>query len=159
MPCRKIFPKRSCNYTAYNGSYKFASGVKVLPENTEAELTDENVITVYNCATDLAAGDKFGIVKDGFPSVFKVLSITGSSDARVIKVGRVATEEAFETLDIEGNIDGSLVRAQACSNDVEISYIVGGTEDKQYRDGEKYESIEELGDNEVSAIEAVIQCH
>lgn len=51
----------------HSNSYQFADDVIVLPEDTEAELTDDNEITIYNLSVPLKTGDKFALITDGFP--------------------------------------------------------------------------------------------
>ena len=139
-----------------DNTYEFADGVIELPENIDAQLTDENEITIYQTGIDLKEGDKFAIVKNNLPSVFKAVQITEDTEKTVIKTQDLSMEESFKSLNISGSIDNELSEAQAYSDDIELSYIVGGTEENKWEDGVKYDSVEEAGDQEISALQASI---
>ena len=138
---------------SHKNAYEFQDGVILLPENVDAVLTDENEITLKNCSTTLQEGNLFAIVKDDFPMVKKVVSATVEGDTQVVKTAEVDTQDAFKSLDIEGTLGGNLAQVQAVSDEDEISYIVGGTEENNYEDGVAYQSLDELGNREVTAVQ------
>lgn len=136
----------------HKNTYKFKSGVIVLPDDVDAVLTDENQITITGCATKLKTGDMFAIVKDGFPMVKKVSAVSTTGSVQVVTTEEVDTSDAFESIDIQGTINGDLTQAQAVSDDVELSYIVGGTQENNYEDGVTYHSLDEVGGQNVNAV-------
>ena len=137
---------------SHNNSYKFKSGVIVLPDGVNAELTDENVITITDCSVTLKTGDMFAIVKDGFPMVKKVKTVSASGNVQIVSTEEVDASDAFESIDIQGTINGDLTQAQAMSENVELSYVVGGTEENNYEDGISYYSLDDVGEEQVDAI-------
>ena len=137
---------------SHNNSYKFKSGVIVLPDGVNAVLTDENVITITDCSVKLKTGDMFAIVKDGFPMVKKVKTVSASGNVQIVSTEEVDASDAFESIDIQGTINGDLTQAQAMSENVELSYVVGGTEENNYDDGISYYSLDEVGEQQVDAI-------
>ena len=138
---------------SHKNTYEFQDGVIVLPENVDAALTDEDEITLSNCSTALQAGDLFAVVKDGFPAVKKVVSVTVNGKTQIVKTAEVDTRDAFKSLDIEGTLGGDLTQVQAVSEDDEISYIVGGTEENNYEDGIAYQSLDDVGNRKVTAVQ------
>ncbi len=142
--------------TEHNNSYTFAEDVIDLTKaNVRAEMTDDNELTFYECSENLSAGNKYGLEFDGFPSVFKTVDITQAEDGLVVQFENVPLDEAFTNIDMQGGIDVDLATVQAYSDDVELHYIVGGTEEKEWEDGTKYDTLEEVGSREISAVEAV----
>ena len=142
--------------TEHSNSYTFAKDVIDLTKaNVRAEMTDDNELTFYECSENLSTGIKYGLEFDGFPSVFKAVNITQSEDGLVVQFENVPLDEAFTDIDMQGGIDVDLATVQAYSDDVELHYIVGGTEEKEWEDGTKYDTLEEVGSREISAVEAV----
>ena len=139
----------------YQSTYQFADNVTVLPESVEAVLTDENQLTLSNCTVALKAGDIFGIVSGGFPVAYKAVSVTASGDQLIVTTERVDTQDAFISMDIQGSMETDLSQIKAFDDSVQLRYIVGGTEEEKYEDGIKYDSIEEVGDQGVSAVEVI----
>ncbi len=142
--------------TEHSNSYTFAEDVIDLTKaNVRAEMTDDNELTFYECSENLSAGNKYGLEFDGFPSVFKAVDITQAEDGLIVQFENVPLDEAFTNIDMQGGIDVDLATVQAYSDDVELHYIVGGTEEKEWEDGTKYDTLEEVGSREISAVEAV----
>ena len=142
--------------TEHSNSYTFAEDVIDLTKaNVRAEMTDDNELTFYECSENLSAGNKYGLEFDGFPSVFKAVDITQSEDGLVVQFENVPLDEAFTSIDMQGGVNVDLATVQAYNDDVELHYIVGGTEEKEWEDGTKYDTLEEVGNREISAVEAV----
>lgn len=139
----------------YIGSYTFASGITVLPEDTVAVVTSENELTIYDCKVNIQNGDSFGLISGGFPVAYKAVSVSQSGNAMVVETERLATKDAFADIDVQGNMAVDLSQVQAYSDNVTLKYIVGGTVEEEWEDGVKYENIEEVGSQEISAIEMV----
>ncbi|MCM1186910.1 MAG: leucine-rich repeat protein [Lachnoclostridium sp.] len=137
----------------YSGSYQFVSDVIVVPEGTRVELTDENQLTIYDCSVILKAGDKFGIVYDGFPVVHRVEQIALSENRTIVTFSNVATQDAFVNIDVQGNQEADLTQLQVVGENAELQYIVGGTEEQNWEDGQKFYSLELVGEQEISAVE------
>ena len=137
---------------SHENTYKFKSEVIVLPDDVNAALTDENEITITDCATKLKKGDMFAIVKNGFPMVKKVSAVSVSGNVQIVTTEEVDTSDAFESIDIQGTINGDLTQAQTISDDVELSYIVGGTQENNYEDGTAYQSLDDVRGKNVNAV-------
>ena len=141
--------------TEYQNTYELKDNVIVLPEDVDAHMTDENELTIYNCTQSLETGDIFAIVTDGFPAVKKVKSITAIEGGIIIQTESVETEEAFESIDMQGQLQGNLADIQAVGTDVTLNYIVGGTAEENWEDGTKYETVESVGNQQISAVEVI----
>lgn len=139
----------------HNNQYEFVDDVIVLPENIEIEATGTNQITIKNCTTELETGDKFAIVANNFPVVFSVSAITNDGENKIITTENVATEEAFESIDLEGRMQGEITQIEPITDDVELNYIVGGSAEKEWEDGVCYDTLEQVGNRQISAVEAV----
>ena len=140
--------------TKYEGdnSWTFASGVVDITMLTDAEMTDEDEFTFSNCNTVIESGTIYGFLVDDMPVVRKIVSVNSNGDDYVAKVESVSTEEAYEELRFsdEGMLD--LKGALADEDNTTIQYVVGGTMEANYEDGDVFCSEEEVRDKEVSAI-------
>ena len=139
---------------SYEDWYQLAEGVIVVPEETEILLSEENELTLYNCTTQISAGDIFVVFADGFPLARKAVAVTTTDTEMVITVEDVEMEDAFTELEAQGTIAADLTQAQAIDEDVQLSYIVGGTSEKAFEDGTMFYSLDEVGEQEVSAVVA-----
>jgi len=115
--------------TAYDNQYRFLPDVIVVPEGTQAEPTGESEITITNCPAELAVGSKFALTADGFPVVYRAKEVSTAEGKTVVATELVSAEEAFESIDIQGSIEADLSEAQATNSEVELAYIVGGSQE------------------------------
>ena len=72
-------------------------------------------------------------------------------------VESVSTEEAFKSIDVQGSLNADITDFDAADG-VQISYIVGGTLENKWEDGTEYETLGEVGSQEVSAISLTKEC-
>lgn len=136
----------------HENTYEFADGVIVIPETATVMLTDEDEVTISNCDVTLTAGDIFAVVQNGLPIAKRVVSVTATETEQVVKVESVAQSEAFTALDVQGEMEVDLTQVQPVSESVDLIYVVGGTAENHFEDGTKYETVEEVGEQEVSAV-------
>ena len=141
----------------HENTWEYADDVIALPEGTKAEYTSDTEITIYNCPVELKTGDKFGIVEQGLPLVKKVSKVVSTGEDYVIEVESVSTEEAFKSIDVQGSLNADITDFDAADG-VQISYIVGGTLENKWEDGTEYETLGEVGSQEVSAISLTTEC-
>lgn len=141
----------------HENTWEYADDVIALPEGTKAEYTSDTEITIYNCPVELKEGDKFGIVEQGLPLVKKVSKVVSTGEDYVIEVESVSTEEAFKSIDVQGSLNADITDFDAADG-VQISYIVGGTLENKWEDGTEYETLGEVGSQEVSAISLTKEC-
>ena len=141
----------------HENTWEYADDVIALPEGTKAEYTSDTEITIYNCPIELKEGDKFGIVEQGLPLVKKVSKVVSTGEDYVIEVESVSTEEAFKSIDVQGSLNADITDFDAADG-VQISYIVGGTLENKWEDGTEYETLGEVGSQEVSAISLTKEC-
>ncbi len=139
----------------FTNTFEFADGVIELPAGTQVQLTDDNELTLIDCTTALKAGDIFGVVQDDIPIVKKVVSLTTEDNKTIVQVESVDTDAAFKEIDIQSEIDVDLEQIQAYDENVTLHYIVGGTEEENWEDGTVYDSLEAVGEQEISAVQAV----
>ena len=141
---------------AHVNTYTFADGVTELAQaEVSAEQTGENELTFYSGWEKLTAGNKYGMVLDGFPIVFKVTGLVPADAGAVVQFETVPMEEAFKDIDFQGNGEVDLASIQAYSDEVELHYIVGGSEEQKWEDGTKYDTLAEVGEQEISAVEVI----
>ncbi len=139
----------------YNSSYELKEGILVLPKETIALLTNENELTIYDCSILLQEGALFAVVADDFPVVYRAISVTESGNTTVVQTERLETQDAFESIDVQGIIGANLADIQAYNDNVQLNYIVGGTAENEWEDGVEYSSLEELGEQEISAVRTI----
>ena len=147
---RKIDPN-------HNNQFEFTDDVIVIPSNTIVELSAENEIIITDCPKELKQGDIFAVFDSGMPLAYRAENVNKSGNQTIVSIGDVDIEDAFETFDMEGIINTDLTSVFVEDDDetVQLNYIVGGSEKKQFKDGTKYENLEELGNKEVSAVQIV----
>ncbi len=136
-------------------TYAFKEGVIVLPEATKAVLSGAEEITITDCSVTLKTGDVFAIVQDGLPVVKKAMSVKKSNNQQIVQVESVAMEDAFTDLDIQGVWEADLSQVQVANDNAKLIYVVGGTAEKNWEDGIEYTSLEDLGDQEVTAVHVI----
>ena len=142
----------------YEGHYEFADGVIVIPQTVGIELKNIDEYVFTNCDMELKAGDLIGM-ETAVPVVNKVVSAVRVDGVLTVTTTDVSLEEGFKDIDIQGNVGVSLLDIQAYDSSVEIKYVVGGTEEENYEDGEFYSSLQELfaqglGEEDVEAVVA-----
>ena len=72
----------------YEDWYQLAEGVIVVPEETEILLSEENELTLYNCTTQISAGDIFVVFADGFPLARKAVAVTTTDTEMIITLSK-----------------------------------------------------------------------
>ncbi len=153
---KEIYASRKIDANHEN-RYEFTDNVIVIPNDTLIELSAENELTITDCPKTINQGDMFAVFDSGMPLVFRAEKISKSGSQTIVTIGDVDMEDAFTTFDMEGTIDTDLTSVFVEDDDetVQLNYIVGGSAEKQYEDGTKYESLEELGNREISAVQVV----
>lgn len=139
---------------SHENTYSFVEGVIIIPDTATVMLTDEDEITISNCDVALAEGDIFAVVQNDLPIAKRVVSVTTTETEMVVQVESVALDEAFTELDVQGEMDVDLSQVQAVSESVDLTYIVGGTAENNFEDGTEYETVEAVGNQEISAVMA-----
>ncbi len=135
-----------------NNTYAFKDSVIVLPENTEIQTIDEDTISIIGCPVEISVGDIFGCVCDGIPLAWKAAEVRTDGDETVISISAANTEDVFEEINVSREQEIDLAKLQPASEDAAMSYVVGGTEENNYEDGEVCHDLEEVGGREVTAV-------
>lgn len=136
----------------YNNQYSVKEGVILLPETVIPLMTGDNELTLYECTTEIKEGDIFIAFSAGIPIAYKAVSVAVTDEAVVVTTGDVKMEEAFGSLDLQGNVEADMSQVEVVNEDAEITYVVGGSEEKNFEDGTEYKSREAVGDKKVSAV-------
>ena len=136
----------------HENSYTLKEDVIVIPANVIVALVDEETYELSEIVNTFAVGDKIALLSGTFPVVKKVVEITTIDGTMTIRTENVEAEEAFENIDYEGVMDGVLSGVQAYGDNIELTYIVGGTEELNYEDGIEYQSAEGLREEDISAV-------
>ena len=139
--------------TSYQGTYRFKDNIIELPTTVVAVMTAENQLTLSNCDTTIKQGDLFGIVSDGFPIAYKAIDVKQTADEFVVDTERIDTQDAFENIDVQGEMNVDLSEIKPYDSNMGVKYIVGGTEEDQFEDGIKYDNAETIDEQEISAVE------
>lgn len=134
-----------------NNQYAFLDHVIILDES-KVKLTGENQLTIEGKDTQFGIGDVIGLVSENIPYAWKVSAIEDTDDGRVVTTAHVDIEDAFSVYDVEASLDVDLTQITPSSRNADIVYIVGGTEARDYEDGEEYYTLESLGNKEISAV-------
>ena len=135
-----------------NNTYAFKDSVIVLPENTEIQTIDEDTISIIGCPVEISVGDIFGCVCDGIPLAWKAAEVRTDGDETVISISAANTEDVFEEINVSREQEIDLAKLQPASEDAAMSYVVGGTKENNYEDGEVCHDLEEVGGREVTAV-------
>ena len=133
-----------------NNTYAFKDSVIVLPENTEIQTIDEDTISIIGCPVEISVGDIFGCMCDGIPLAWKAAEVRTDGDETVISISAANTEDVFEEINVSREQEIDLTKLQPASEDAAMSYVVGGTEENNYEDGEVCHDLEEVGGREVT---------
>lgn len=147
--------EESIVYENYASTYSLKTGVRNLGEQ-DADITGDHEITIYNqTISDLNAGDKIVIIFNGIPFAYLVENSAVSGGNTIISYSDIAAEEVFDAYDVQSvqQIDLSTVNIDS-EEEMEVTYLVGGTPENEYEDGQEFDSIEEIGDWEISAVKA-----
>ncbi len=138
--------------TSGSDTYTFKEGVIVLPEETDIHSLDEDRFAIVDCPVVIEAGDIFGKVCDGIPLAWRAVDVESGGRETVITIDTVDSGEAFEEIDVSGEMEVDLAKLQPASEDVSFKYVVGGTEKENYEDGIVCEMLEEAGEREITAV-------
>lgn len=142
----------------HENTYELAEGVIEIPEGTQAEWSGEDELTITDCPKDISVGSIFVLFDCGIPLAYRAVSVKTSGNKTIISVSNIDNiSDAFTSLDIEGVVSADLtvVSVNDTDNSAQLNYIVGGTAEEGWEDGVKYDSLEDLGGREVSAVEIV----
>ena len=137
----------------YKNTYQFADGVIELPQDINYEMAENGVITIYDCPKEIRKGDSFAIYINGLPSVYQAKNVTVSVGATQIETTGTESEEMLEQADAQGNAESDLGLAEAAEG-TDITYIVGGTEEASFEDGQMYKKERLDGNKKINAIKA-----
>ncbi len=137
----------------YKNTYQFADGVIELPQDINYEMAENGVITIYDCPKEIRKGDSFAIYINGLPSVYQAKNVTVSGGATQIETTGTESEEMLEQADAQGNAESDLGLAEAAEG-TDITYIVGGTEEASFEDGQMYKKERLDGNKKINAIKA-----
>ncbi len=140
------------NNPTVTNTWEFKSSVKVLPEGTKITTISESELSIENCPITIAAGDVFGIVYEDMPFAWKATKVSVSGTVTTITVDVASNEDAFETISVSSEVVADLSKIQPANENIDLDYIVGGTEEEEYEDGVVCESLEEVADRHVSAV-------
>ncbi|MDD6202575.1 MAG: leucine-rich repeat protein, partial [Lachnospiraceae bacterium] len=119
----------------------------------DEEYNNTYKLTNVPAEIEFHEGDVFGFIDSGVPFAKKIVSVTKSEESYIVKTINAPDEEAFKTLDVAGINSIALSTISSADDSMDLNYIVGGTEENQWEDGECYSSTEDLQGKKVSAIE------
>ncbi len=137
----------------YKNTYQFAEGVIELPSGTNYQIGENGIITIYNCPKEIKKGDSFALYINGLPSVYQAKNVTASGGAIRIETTGTESDEMLKQADAQGNAESDLGLAEAVEG-TDVTYIVGGTEEASFEDGQMYKSARLAGNQKIKAIKA-----
>ena len=150
--CSVIDEIRENESVSGSNTYKYKEGVVVLPSDTDIVTEDKGVIRIVGGTSLIETGDIFGVVYDGAPLAWKAKSISSDGGDLIVTTDTVEMEDAFEEINFSasGNIDPEDI--QTVSPTARVYYVVGGSAENNFEDGQQYSSYDEVGDQEISAV-------
>lgn len=135
-----------------SNSYEYKEGVVVLPSDTEIETVDDGVLRIVGGADKVKTGDIFGIVYEEIPLAWKAKNVRKEGADIIVTTDKIEMSEAFDSINVSASGEVDLSAVQAASPTAQMFYVVGGSEENNYEDGQLYSSYEEVQDQEISAI-------
>ena len=137
----------------YDNQYKFTGDVIEIPDGTEVSIGENNEIIIFNSPKEIKTGDSFAVYFHHIPQVYTAISVENIDNSLVIKARPVDINEVMEEVDAQGQVEGDLALAEPLGN-TRITYIAGGTEDRNYEDGTEYRNPRMAGSKPIKAINA-----
>ncbi|MCR4584138.1 MAG: S-layer homology domain-containing protein, partial [Lachnospiraceae bacterium] len=144
--------------TSLETGFTLKAGIKNLGEAKYIYDQENDRLTIVgDTATGLVAGDKFVVLTDGVPDAYKADSVKTEDGNTIISVSYPEYDDVYDTLTVYHKEEFDLKDAELTNEEsgATLTYIVGGTEEEGFEDGEFCDSPDEVGVREVSALEVV----
>ena len=106
----------------YDGSYVFAAGVTVLPENTDVFYVDETTLEITDCDTAFAEGMKLVVYLNGVPCAYTVESCATAGSVTTLTVSDASGENLITEMDDQGEVEASFTYFTP-AEDTELVYV------------------------------------
>jgi len=110
----------------YSSTYGFAKEIIIIPEGTNVNKTDENIITIENSPEVIKNGDFFAVYLNGIPCAYSADSVETTDNHYVIHVTQLTDEEAYTSIDAEGVVYATFTQIEA-EEGTEIIYVIDQT--------------------------------
>ena len=136
---------------SYDSSFVFADNVVEVPDETEVLQDGKHLITIINSPVEIKQGDSFAVYINGLPQVYEAVSVSKDGNNLIIDTMEEDQEDAFVEVDAQGEVEGDLSLAQP-EGDTTITYVTGGTAERDFFDGQEYASPKAAGNVPLSAV-------
>ena len=111
-------------------SYSFATGVIVIPADTEVQWEEGGFLTLRGYTGTLAVGDIFGISVEGYPIAYRAEAVEAQSDGSLrVETSFEGTEDAIASISYAGSLEADLASFEAAGETT--YYITDTSEDGQ----------------------------
>ena len=110
--------------------YELADGIKEVPEYCSVYLLDDGRLYIVESPIAINKGDRIAVHLNGIPCVYDVSNVEKIGEDIVVDGTGVDTEDAFDTLDVEGELDASALEFGEIPEGIEVE-INGESVDSQ----------------------------
>ena len=142
----------------YDNKVTFAEGVIEVPEGTKFELEEYDTgtfVTLFEYNGLISDGDTFALWVNGLPAVYDAVAVEDMGDSLVIQITEGDENSAIQELDAQGTAEADLATAVQ-EGEGTMTWIAGGTEEKNYEDGREVRDPRAAGSVPIKAIKRTI---
>ena len=142
----------------YNNKVTFADGVIEIPKDTEYEFEEYDTgkfVTLFNYTGELEDGDTFALWVNGLPAIYKAVAVEDMGSGLVIQFQNGDENTAITEMDAQGTVEADLATAVQ-NGEGTMSWIAGGSEEKNYEDGREISDPRLAGNVAIKAIKRSI---
>ena len=104
----------------YEGEVEFADDVVVLPEETQATVDENGIVSIADCLVEITKDTKFAVYYDNLPVVYQAQDVTVKENITEIQTITIDASEGFKKMDIQG-VASSEVMEIIPIDDAEVS--------------------------------------
>lgn len=108
--------------SSYENQYELSKDVLKIPKGTEVYMLDDGRIYISNCSKIINVGEKFAVYINDIPCVYTADKIEKDGNDLIITVSDVDTEDAFDTIDVQGTLDASAIQLGKTDDSLNVSY-------------------------------------
>ena len=143
----------------HDNTVKLADNVIEIPSDVEyafEEYDDGKYVTLLGYTGDLKANDTFVMWLDGFPVVYRAVSVEDMGSGPVVKIVDGDIDSAIEEMNVEGSMNADLAEATQAGEEGSMVWIAGGTAEQNFEDGREITDPRLAGNVPIKAIKRSI---
>lgn len=143
----------------HDNTVKLADNVIEIPSDVECvfeEYDDGKYVTLLGYTGDLKGNDTFVMWLDGFPVVYRAVSVEDMGSGPVVKIVDGDIDSAIEEMNVEGSMTADLAEATQAGEEGSMVWIAGGTAEQNFEDGREITDPRLAGNVPIKAIKRSI---